>query len=111
MQVKGFLIACVWLTSSGVSARESPCSADVIKEVSCDGTAATPCVIVTNSGRRLRIYGQDFINPMTWKGAHVLSICPDARWPMFHVTNVSLKESLLTFEEQALETRDNAALP
>src|SRR5581483_7192011 len=51
------------------------CDRDTLAAVVNDHDRAAAYVLVTTSGRRLRAYGQDFINPNEWRARDPLDIC------------------------------------
>ena len=77
------------------------CQHDLISRITHDHNAAMPYVIVTSSGRHLRIYGQDLINPHDWRAGDSVSVCVDPRGPNgYLVKDLRLHQTLATLTEQ-----------
>ncbi|MBW8785694.1 MAG: hypothetical protein JF593_13835 [Novosphingobium sp.] len=57
------------------------CAGSVVAAVDRDGDATAPYVLTTAAGARVRLYGQDFIDPRQWRRGDRLTICRDATTP------------------------------
>jgi len=84
------------------------CERDTLAAVVNDHDRAAAYVLVTTSGRRLRAYGQDFINPNEWRARDPLDICTGDDSLSLRVRNVRRKEDLVT--ETHRRTRADAPL-
>jgi hypothetical protein len=74
------------------------CQADVVSQIVKDSDAAAPYLIMTASGHIFRIFGQDFIDPRTWRKGEAISVCPDDKDRRFaEITNTHRKERLVTW--------------
>jgi hypothetical protein len=91
------LLAALIIGVEPVAASLKSCQADVVSQIIEDSDAA-PYVILTASGHKFRIVGQDFIDPRTWRKGEAISVCPDDKDPRFaEITNTRRKERLVTW--------------
>jgi hypothetical protein len=103
-----FLLMLAVLANAGSSA----CRTDNLQQVVREQARPTePFLLVARSGRRLRIAGQDFIDPNAWRPGEPLTICRDPENPAFlAVRNVRRGETLSVREEPApLQTMSSRA--
>lgn len=97
--MKSLLVAVALLASASPAFAED-CRHDAIQRVTRDRNDAMPYVIVTMSGRHLRVYGRDLINPRDWLAGDSVSVCVDPQGPNgYLVRNLRRRETLTTLAE------------
>lgn len=76
-----------------------PCEVTTVRSVTRDGDKTAPLVLTTGSGRRLRVYGSDFINVDVWASGDALQICaqPKSRHD-FEITDIARGEKIVARE-------------
>src|SRR5947208_3663623 len=87
-----YLLAGLLISAATAS---QDCSRDTLAAVVKDNDRAAPYVLVTTGGRRLRAYGQDFINPTSWHSRDALSICTGPDSSSLRVRNLRRREDLV----------------
>ena len=96
-----------WILASVLFASAAPtagCQADTLAAVINDHDAAAPYVLVTASGRWLRTYGQDFIDPTQWRRRDPVQICDGSDSLSLRVRDLRRGEELVTENDQAAGT-------
>lgn len=94
----------LWIFASvlfGTVAAAPRCQPDTLASVINDHDAAAPYVLVTASGRWLRAYGQDFVDPNQWHRRDPLQICAGPDSLSFRVRDVRRGEDLVTANDRA----------
>lgn len=89
----------IWMLASflaAFTAAGSGCQRDTLVSVVNDNDVGAPYVLVTSSGRRLRVYGQDLVDPTAWRTHDSLDICPDSNALSLTVRNLRRGEALIT---------------
>ena len=81
------------------------CQPDTLASVINDRDPAAPYVVVTMSGRWLRAYGQDFVNPNQWRSRDALQICAGSDTLSLRVRNLRRGEELVTENDRATTVR------
>lgn len=66
---------------AAVAATGDACRAGTLAKVYRDQDEAAPLVVLTATGERFRIYGNDFIDVRKWRSRDVLEICAQAPPP------------------------------
>lgn len=78
------------------------CRPDTLAAVVNDHAADAPYLLVTTSGRWLRVYGQDFIDPRSWHRREPLAVCPGADSTSLRVRDVRRREDLITENDRVV---------
>jgi hypothetical protein len=80
----------------------SGCRPDQLQHIVRDSEASEPYVLIARSGRRLRLAGQDFIDPAAWRPGEPLKICSDPQDLRFlTVRNLKRAEALAARQDAA----------
>src|SRR5579864_4899466 len=92
------LLAALIINAEPAAGSAKSCQADVVSQIIRDDDNGAPYVILTASGRKLRISGEDFIDPRTWRKGDAISICLDDKdSTLAEVTNTRREEQLMTW--------------
>jgi hypothetical protein len=95
-----FLLIAVASILLAVPAAGQTCQTDTLASVVDDHAADAPYLLVTVSGRWLRIYGQDFIDPRAWRRRDALTICAVGDSASLRVRDLHRDEELLTANDR-----------
>jgi hypothetical protein len=79
------------------------CPRDTLRAVVHQPSAAMPYVLVTTGGRRLQVYGQDFVDPRAWRAGDALALCADSDAT---TTGTALRVHDLRRDEELVTTTD-----
>jgi hypothetical protein len=93
------LILAAALASQATATDAKACHADTVFRVVKDKDEAAPFVLRLASGRQLRILGQDFIDPRTWRRGDPVSICLTDDTDVVEVTDTTRDEWLQTWTD------------
>ncbi len=97
------LIALALLGATPAQDPGDACKRDTVLGIAKDAVAAEPYLLTTVQGRHLRLLGQDFIDPRTWRAGESLSVCkdpdePSSRVTFVRITNLKKQEVLVGAE-------------
>jgi hypothetical protein len=93
-----WVLASVWFAASGPG---QACQPDTLAAVVNDHAPAAPYVLVTAGGRRLRAYGQDFVDPSAWHARDALTVCAGPDAGSLRVRDLRRGEELVTASDRA----------
>jgi hypothetical protein len=89
-------MALALIAFSLMAAGEGPCRPAKLQNVIKDQDVTAPLVLVTTSGDRFRVYGNDFIDVRSWHASAQLKICSDpAGSQAVEIENVGRQESVV----------------
>jgi hypothetical protein len=91
------------------------CPRDTLRAVVRQRSAAMPYALVTAGGRRLQVYGQDFVDPRAWRAGDALALCADsdgtALGAALRVRDLRRGEELVTTTDRPAQERDRPDPP
>ncbi len=98
-----WVLASMWIAAP---VKAQNCQTDTLAAVVNDHDPAAPYVLVTVSGRRLRAYGQDLVDPNVWHVRDALVICAGSDSGSLRVRDLRRGEELVTASDGPATTAE-----